>query len=249
MRVRPVLSVAAVALVASSLAFSDPIVDPEASAHCELLRGADTEDSGDDIEACRTDVWFHDAGTKVDNLDNAQGTFATWDSTPPSTSVTGGAGGGAVSTSVLHQVGGSPFDERESFVAAGRVEGAIDAIAVELYLFPLQDTADGNMAYEIDAELEVDGTPLATKAGHVTEMEVAGDAVRRLRFAFTGLADLIDQYHGFGLVEALGAGHDLKLTVHGTGIASDAAVWVYDTTEVPAGMVVNPPAEVLDQVG
>lgn len=248
MRVRPVLSVAAVALVASSLAFSDPIVDPEASAHCELLRGADTEDSGDDIEACRTDVWFHDAGTKVDNLDNAQGTFATWDSTPPSTSVTGGAGGGAVSTSVLHQVGGSPFDERESFVAAGRVEGAIDAIAVELYLFPLQDTADGNMAYDLDAALEVDGEILATASG-VAQMEVAGNAVRRLQFAFTGLADQIEQFHGFGLVGPLGGGHDVRLIVHGTGIASDAAVWVYDTTETPASMVFNPPADMLAEIG
>ncbi len=242
-------AIAVIALAASGLAFSDPVVSPDADEHCVQLRGADTtDDATDDIQACRTDVWFHDVGTKVDNLDNAQGTFATWDTTPPDTSVTGGAGAGALGTSLLHQTEG-PWDERESFVAAGRVDGALDSVLVELYLFPLQDTADGNMAYNLDAQLEVDGHQVATLGGAVVEMEVAGDAVRRIRFAFTGLADTIEEFHDFGAVGPLGGGHDVKLTVHGTGIASDAAVWVYDTTEVPAGMVVNPPADLLGSDG
>lgn len=240
--------VSLVALSAAALAFSDPIVSPDAPAHCSLIRGGETETTDDDIEACRSDVWFHDQGTKVDNLDNATGTFAAWDTTPPAASVTEGAGGGALTTSALHQTE-SPWDERESFVAAGTVEGGLDAIAVELYLFPLQAMADGTESFRVDAELTIDGQSVATIADQTVPMEVAGDAVRRIQFAFTGLAESIEMFHGFGLVNPLGSSHDVELTVHGTGIGSNAAVFVYDTTEVPGGMVINPPAELLAELG
>lgn len=246
MRTRLTLPIA-LALAVSAVAFSDPVVSPDAAEHCELVRGADTAETEDDVEACRTDVWFHDAGTKVDNVDNAQGTFATWDTAPPATSVTGGAGAGALATSASHQ-SGTPYDERESFVAAGTIEGVLDSAAVELYLFPPAGMAQGETTYRVDAELEVDGVSLATISDRTVAMETAGSAVQRIRFSFTGLAGLIEQYHGFGLVNALGTSHDVKLTVHGTGIASSGAVYVYDTTEVPAGMVINPPAEVLAEV-
>lgn len=246
MRIRTVLPLVLV-LAASGLAFADPVVSPDAEQHCETIRGADTDDDTDDVEVCRTDVWFHDAGTKVDNLDNALGTFATWDTTPPDTSVTGGAGAGVLATSASHQFV-EPYDERESFTAAGTHKGAIDAIAVELYLFPPAGMANGETSYRVDAELEVDGESLASIDDRTVQMETAGDAVQRIRFSFTGLADLIDQFHGFDQVNALDASHDLKLTVHGTGIGTNGAVFVYDTTEVPAGMVINPPDEVLAQV-
>lgn len=246
MRTRIAL-LAVLTLAVGSVAFADPVVSPDAEPHCELIRGTETEATEDDIEACRSDVWFHDAGTKVDNLDNAQGTFASWDATPPDTSVTGGAGAGALATSASHQ-NGTPFDERESFVAAGTIEGALDAIAVELYLFPPAGMAQGETVFRVDAELEVDGQSLATIGDRTVAMETAGDAVQRIRFSFTDLADLIEQYHEFELVNALGTTHEVKLTVHGTGIATSGAVFVYDTTEVPAGMVINPPAEVLAQV-
>lgn len=230
------------------LAMTDPIVQPDAPASCTLVRGGETETTEDDLEACRSDVWFHDAGTKVDNLDNAQGTFATWDTTPPATSVTGGAGGGALATSASHQ-NGTPFDERESFTAAGTVDGALDAVAVELYLFPPAGMAAQETTFRVDAELEVDGVQLAAINDRTVPMETAGDAVQRIRFSFTGLADLIEQYHDFDLVNALGTQHEVKLTVHGTGIGTNGAVFVYDTTEVPAGMVLNPPAELLAEIG
>lgn len=246
MRTRIALPVV-LALTLGALAFADPIVSPDAEPHCELIRGAETEATEDDLEACRSDVWFHDAGTKVDNLDNAQGTFATWDTTPPGTSVTGGAGAGALATSASHQ-NGTPYDERESFTAAATVDGALAAVAVELYLFPPAGMAQSETSYRVDAELEVDGQSLATIGDRTVTMETAGDAVQRIRFSFTGLADQIDLFHSFSLVNALGTSHDVKLTVHGTGIGTSGAVFVYDTTEVPAGMVINPPAEVLDQV-
>lgn len=233
------------ALAAGSLAFADP----EAAPHCTVVRGAETADTSDDVEACRSDVWFHDNGTKVDNLDHAAATgYATWDETPPASSVTAGGGAGALGTSALHQQS-MPFDDRESFVAEGRVEGALDSVAVELYFFPLRDMAANEFPYDLDAQLLVDGEEIAALGGAIIESEVAGSAVRKIRFAFTGLTDTIENYHGFGLVGPVGGGHDVRLTVHGTGIASDAAVWVYDATEAPSNMVINPPADLLAELG
>ena len=235
--------------VAGALAFADPLVTDDAEEHCVTLRDAGTvDDTSDDLQVCREDVWFHDVGTKVDNVDNAQGTFATWNTNPPTTSVTGGAGGGVVATSLSHQFN-EPYDERESFVAAGRHVGAIDAVAVELYLFPPVGMAQGETSFRVDARLEVDGQSVSTISDRTVEMETAGDAVQRIRFAFTGLVERIEDLHDLELVEALDAEHELRLTVHGTGVATNGAVFVYDTTEVPAGMVINPPQELLAELG
>jgi len=73
-------------------------------------------------------------------------------------------------------------------------------------------------------------------------LECAGDAVQRSTFAFRGVSDTIE------LIGQLDATHDVEVRVHGTAIVSDAAIIVYGTTEVSAGMVFNPPAELLDQL-
>lgn len=236
------------ALAVGVLAFAPPAVDPDAGASCSLIRGADTvDDPGDDVEACRQDVWFHSTGLPADNLDHAQGTFAGWDTTPPDASVTAGAGSGVLANSTLHQQA-TAFDERESFVAAGSFDGAIEDLIVELYLFtpgtnvddPENPVVRGD--YSVDAQLKVDGFAIASLADHVVTLEPAGDAVQRITFAFEGLSDTIE------FIGELDATHQVEVRVHGTAIVSDAALIVYDTTEVPAGMVFNPPAELLDQV-
>jgi hypothetical protein len=235
-------------LTVGALAFGPVAVDPDAEASCTLIRGAETpDDTTDDVSACRQDVWFHGAGLPADNLDNAQGTFAVWDTTPPAESVTAGAGNGVLTSSTLHQQS-TPFDERESFVAAGSFDGAIEDLIVELYLFtpgtnvddPENPVVRGD--YSVDAQLRVDGFAIQTLADHVVTLEPAGDAVQRITFAFRGLSDTIE------LISDLDATHDVEVRVHGTAIVSDVAVMVYDTTEVPAGMVFNPPADVLDEL-
>ena len=245
--VRTAVTFALLSLAATALAFAEPVVADGADAHCELIRGAQTEDTTDDVEACRQDVWFHGTGLPADNIDNAQGTFATWDTEPPASSVAEGAGNGVLANSTLHQFG-SPFDEREAFVASGTFTGAIDDVAVELYLFtPGTNIDDPNNPvvrgdYSVDAQLNVDGVTVATIADEVVTLEPAGEALQRITFAFRDVSDVIE------LVGDLEGEHAVEIRVHGTTIISDAALIVYDTTEVPAGMVFNPPAEVLDQV-
>lgn len=241
---RRVLLPALTVLAASSLAFGEPVVDAEADEHCYLVAGVDTpNDPTDDVEACREDVWFHDAGAKVGNVQNAQGAYATFDTTPPSASVTSGAGGGVASSSTSHQFV-EPHDPRFAFVAAGTHDGPVDAVAVELYLFPPAGLAQGETTYRVDAQLLIDGIPIGTLADVTVPMETAGSAVQRIQFAFTGLAQSYGFYPGLDLEGE----HELELRVHGTGAATSSAVYVYDTTEVPAGMVINPPAALLEAI-
>lgn len=240
-------TIALLALTAATLAAAEPALDAEAEAHCQVIRGAETEDPGDDVEACRQDVWFHSAGVPVDNVDNAQGTFAVWDTEPPAASVTAGAGNGALANSALHQ-SVAAFDERGAFVAGGTFDGAIDAVAVELYLFTPGTNIDdpGNPVvrgdFSIDAELIIDDVSVSSIDDRVVALEPAGDAVQRISFAFRDVSDVLE------LLGDLGDEHTVEVRVHGTAIVSDVAAIVYDTTEVPAGMVFNPPTELLDQV-
>lgn len=242
------ISLSLLALAGAALGFGPVAVDSDAEESCQVIRGAETtDDATDDVAACRQDVWFHGAGLPADNLDNAQDTFAVWDETPPAASVTEGAGNGVLAVSALHQTT-TPFDERGAFVAAGSFDGAIEDLIVELYLFtpgtnvddPENPVVRGD--FSVDAQLKIDGFEVQSLADRVVTLEPAGDAVQRITFAFRGVSDTIE------LIGELDATHDVEVRVHGTAIVSDAAIMVYDTTEVPAGMVFNPPAELLDEL-
>ena len=241
----------AVSLAAGAVAAA-PVVSPDAEASCFLVLGAETAETEDDVEACRQDVWFHEAGTKVDNVDHAQETFASFDTTPPGSSVTDGAGSGVLTTSVLHQQA-DPFDARESFVAAGTFTGAIDNVVVELYMFrpgltPSFTTDDptgatlGGTTHSVDAVLTIDGVDVATLADVDATLEPAGEAAERIRFVFRDVMDVLP------LLGDVEGEHTVEVRTHGTGIGSDAAIVVYDTTEVPSGMVINAPAELIAEV-
>lgn len=229
-----VLAVLAVPMLAfGGLATEGPLVSPEATSDCRLIQGEETpDDATDDVSVCRQDVWFHATDAKAGNLGGVTG-FPGWDTTPPDTSVTGGAGGGAFATSALHQTG-SPHDENVAMVAEGTYTGAIDTLAAELYLFPPAGMAQSETTFRVDAQLTVDGQAVASIGDLTVPMETAGNAVQRIRFAWTGLAGIIKLW---GL--ELEGDHDVRISVHGTGIATNGAVFVYDTTEVPAGLVFN----------
>lgn len=227
------LSLLSVGLLAvSALAFSDPIVSPDAAEECRLIRGAETTDTTDDVSVCRQDVWFHATAARLGNA-AAVTDYPTWDTTPPDTSVTGGAGGGTLATSTFHQTT-QPHDPNGAFVADGTYTGAIDTLAFELYLFPPAGMAQGETTFRVDAQLTIDGEAIGNIGDLTVPMETAGDAVQRIRFAWTDLADAIELW---GL--QLDGEHDIRVSVHGTGLATNGAFFVYDTTEVPAGMVFN----------
>lgn len=239
MRASRAASLAALtALAGASLGMAQPMATDDADL-CWLARGAETAGEDDDLQLCREDVWFHAPATKVGNTAEHTG-YVRWDSTPPAGSVASGAGGGTLTSSALHQFG-DPFDERESFVAKGTLTGTLDTLGVELYLFPPAGMAQNETTYRVDALLEIGGKTFTTIGDLTVPMETAGSAVRRIRF---GWRDILTKMENRGMDPA--AEHEIRLVVHGTGIATSAAVFVYDTTEVPAGMLVNVDPSSLD---
>lgn len=240
---RPSIALATVPLLIAGL-----ILPAGAAEECRLIRGADTTDTADDVEACRQQVWFHQADTKAGNLaGTGLSQLPTFDTTAPSTSVAMGAGGGYAGSS-LHQVSGD-FDPTYTPAFEGTVDGALDNVLVDLYLFPLVSMAEGatgqgGTTFRVDANLYLGDVLIGSHGDLTVPLESGGDAVKRVRFTFANL---------YATAERRGLTGDdgplpLRLEVVGTGIASNGAVWVYDTTEVPAGMIFNPTAEDLDDL-
>jgi hypothetical protein len=205
-----------------------------ANGDCRLIRGASTPDTADDVQACRQDTWFHLNGSKVGNLaaTGSQG-HATFDTTKPTASVTTGAGGGHVANEFT-QYGLGQDDPTHSAHFTGTFTGPIDNVAVELYMFTAQDQIFGE--YGVLTTLIVDGTTLYQSdfvAGDVARMSSGGDAVQKINFAFTNVYNAL-QGNGLG-----GNGqHSVEVAVSPYFVGDDA-IYVYDTSEVPSGMIFN----------
>jgi len=178
-------------------------------------------------------VWFVCGNEKVANL---EGNTATWDTAPPSQSVTEGAGCGTVDTPFMQQAPGNIYDATWT----GWFEGNLDSLTVELhniYVGPARATGKLNAA----VRLFVDGTPVFGELGE----EVTFDAVR----SSTGLSEMITfSIDNIGYVsERENTEHQIDLVMHGGETrhrgptATDTVSgWVWDTIEVPSGIVFNP---------
>lgn len=243
---RTALAVALSTLLALALAVSVASAQ-EVDEECRLVRGADTtEDATDDVEVCRGQVWFHQATTKIANLaGQGQDSLPSWDTNPPQTSVTGGAGAGYLGSS-LYQSTGEP-DPTYHPVFEGTYTGPIDTLLVDFYLFPpnrMVENATGQTDFfRVDANLIVDGNLFATYGQLHVPLEDGGNAVKRIRFAWQ------DLYRAFEQQRIAGAGeHTVRLEIVGTGIGTDGAIWVFDTTEVPSGIIFNATQDEVDAV-
>jgi len=206
-----------------------------ADGDCRLIRGANTpEDPTDDVEVCRQDTWFHLTGSKVGNL-AATGNqdFATFDTTKPTASVQSGAGGGHLANEFTQYVLAQD-DPAHSAWFEGTFNGKIDNLAVELYLFTGQNLILGS--YGLLTTLIVDGNTLYQSdfvAGDVANLSSGGDAVQKINFAFTNVYDTL-LAHGLAGADQ----HTVQLSVSPYFIGDDA-IYVYDTSEVPSGMIFN----------
>ena len=111
--------------------------------------------------------------------------------------------------------------------------------------FTTDDPTGANQTntHSVDAVLYINGFQAATLADVDAALHPAGDAAERITFAFRDLMQILPM-----LTDDINGEHTIEVRTHGTGIGSDAAVVVYDTTEVPAGMIFNAPADVLEAV-
>jgi hypothetical protein len=208
-----------------------------------LPAGAETDEAeaSDDVcyqtledgpEYCTSQVWFTPAETKVGNLGATGATgFPTWDDTEPTDSVTSGAGGGYLANGTFRQLEGTTDPE---YVATfvGAHTGPLDNIDIELYLFA--PGAQQEPTFLASGDLLIDGVRVATFDSMDLPLSSGGDAVLKTGVAFTDIATAMARRG----IDPDGE-HELQVSFTGFAIASTTAVFVYDTSEVPSGMVFN----------
>lgn len=214
-----------VALVSTSAGAGGP---------CRVISGLDTpDDPSDDVSVCRQDVWFHKADPPVGNAAAyGAGAFPSWNASAPTDSVTSGAGGGYVGTSTFHQTG-SPWDPQGTVVFEGTFTGDIDTLGVTLFLVVPGKTADATLPTNI--QLLVDGESVFEADDKSVVLSAGGQVAKKIDFALTNIYALLKDLNLAGP----GRDHALRLSVVGTGLATGGGLWVYDTSEVPSGMVFN----------
>jgi hypothetical protein len=194
-------------------------------------------------------VYFHCAGpTKVSNVNNAaaDNAPAPWDTNPPAQSVTEGAGCGAIDLGVVRDTG---------YVDAffkGTFTGNIRDITVSLHHL-LLGRARQAPGYTVKVQwLEIDGVPLIENLPiPVTPVLSSTGASELVEFSITdiGSATEIKDADGnvidvktTGLATEDGDGttvHEVMLMID-TDPNETNSIWVWDTTEVPSGIVFNP---------
>ena len=190
---------------------------------------------------CTQQVWFSDGGTKAGNL-AATGatTYPTWDTTAPTTSVSGGAGGGFFSNGVGRQMSSDPTtDAATGATWTGTFKGDIDNMVVELYMFaPATAAASPPGAYVGSTEMDIDGQQVLVPTQVNLQLTPAGQAVMKTKFAITDVQAAMAMA---GIATGPDVEHTIRFFFSAYGLVSATSVIVYDTTEVPAGMTFNAP--------
>lgn len=230
-RITRLLLIAMAVLMASTAALAAP-------GECHLVRGADTADVADDVSVCQEDVWIHQADTKAGNLPafaEPAGAFPSWDTNAPTESVQAGAGGGFLAAAPYNQ-NVDRTDPKAAPTFRGTFTGPLDNMGVTLYLFAPGRQIDPTQAVHLT--LNIDGEMVYQTGGEAdrTPLQPAGDAVLKTDFAFTNIYNAMERA---GLDTSPEAVHDVELIVSQWFSVNDNAVYVYDTTEVPAGIQFN----------
>lgn len=181
------------------------------------------------------------------NLGNSS-TYAPWEAEPPEESVADGAGCGALDVGGVTNLFYSP-------VFHGSFEGNLRDMTVQLHHLLFGHTRSSG-PQELAVHLEIDGVavfpPGAGAGGRVMVEPVEGNsgATELFEFSITNLGfaeDVLDEdgnvvavEHG-GLAREDGDGtrsYEILLMVGGATYPRPGA-WVWDTTEVPSGIVFN----------
>jgi hypothetical protein len=185
-------------------------------------------------------TYIHQAQTKAGNLAALGATdFPSWNTTAPTQSVQQGAGGGYAGNFALVFTGQD--DAVAGLTLEGTFAGCVDTMLVELYAFlPTNRTGTSGKLNEsplvVYTSLEIDGETLLLNSQVETKTvpNTKGSATYRSRYAFTNIHEaLLD----FGLDPA--AEHTIRVNATPRFANTNNAVFVYDTTEVPSGILFN----------
>jgi len=187
-------------------------------------------------------TWLHQAETKAGNVAALGATsFPSWNTTKPTASVQSGAGGGYLATMVGPTADQAEYREETGLTVKGTFSGCLDTMLFDLYAFrPTNRTGkSGDLAESpltANVTLTVDGQRIVDFM-QIEAHQVAnpgGQATYLNRIAVTNLhAALVD----FQLDPA--AEHTITATFDPQFANTDHSVFVYDTSEVPAGITFN----------
>lgn len=192
-------------------------------------------------------VWFNCDGqqTKVVNANNAAlgGQVPGWDTSAPTASVSGGAGCGQLDPAFLIAT------VEDTAVAdgawSGTFTGNLSSLTVELHSI-YAGTARAGTKFGIIPRLYVDGQPLTFDKANldVTPVRSSTGASEKITFSLTGLK-LTEDLNKDGIPDPGSGTKQRKITLQVANRYIDGnavGAWVWDTTEVPSGIVFNPPS-------
>lgn len=207
-----------------------------ADGDCYVAIENDPTTTEDDVLACEQQTWFHRPTTHVANagyVEPAHG-IATFDTTPPAGSVTGGNGGGYAAWSTL-LVGGDDALTDARF--EGTYTGVLDRLDVDLHML-VDSFSRLGVPQTLDIDVLINGAAVFS-AGEVevtgvTEENSSAGSLR-LDFAITGLAEHLAS---FGYPNGPDATHEVTLVV-GAFYLDQVTIFAFDTTEVPGGIGFN----------
>jgi hypothetical protein len=171
-------------------------------------------------------TYFHCVGdTKIQNLSLAQGQIPSWNATPPPGSVQGGNGCGYYEPLVTNALP-VPFDA----VWQGKFSGNLRDLTIELHrLLPAQGATVPNrltVVVLIDDEERLNNNNLV-----ITPTASSTGASQSAKITITGLG--YETEDGDGTQE-----RTIRISIGSWN--ETQSIWVFDTTEVPAGITFNP---------
>ena len=179
-------------------------------------------------------TWFHCAGTaKVQNAEYAQRNVPSWTTTAPAQSVQQGAGCG-----YYENAGGGYLGSNETTLDSiweGSFTGNLDSITMELHNIHAS-AARATGPFKLRANLLVDGVDVLDPDAPQIEVAPVPSSTKlseMLRFTVTGI----------GLRTEEGDGQQVRrIRLIIRSLSEEQSAWVWDTTEVPAGLTFNPAA-------
>lgn len=192
-------------------------------------------------------AYFHCVGTTpLGNVSlAAENMIPSWNLTEPAGSVTDGEGCGTLDLNPLVTTV-EPQENPTDGVWRGTFTGNLNSLTAHLYDFVAVGTSRVDGAASISVRLKIDDEPITPNGGNdITAVETNSGLTFFYEFSVTDIGfiepnpDLDGDGIGdnpYGSVE-----HTITLTVDGWAPDTNfLGFWVYDTTEVPAGITFNP---------
>ena len=196
-------------------------------------------------------VFYHcGGGTKLKNVDYAQGGLSPWDTTPPAQSVEDGGGCGQLDPSALRNT--QPSGGTTDAAYGGTFTGNLQSMTVEMHLLAHSPGNAPTDTMTVTPWLVIDGETFVADTTMLESVPmVSGNsgATRKIEFTITNLGKVTEIKDAEGNVtgltlmglakESADSEHEIQLNVRARGVGAENALWVWDTTEVPAGITFN----------